>query len=61
VVGDAVAMSAPALQVLFLHADLGAELRRSATERAGVREQLTLCWMLAGFLGFFAHRAKLHF
>lgn len=56
--GDAVAVSAPALEIQFSHVDLGAELRRSAMERAGVREQLTLCWMLAGFgvVFFFAHR-----
>lgn len=51
--GDAVAVSAPALEIQFSHVDLGAELRRSAMERAGVREQLTLCWILAGFGVFF--------
>lgn len=33
-VGIAVAVSAPALEIQFLHVDLGAELRRSVMERA---------------------------
>lgn len=59
-VGDAAAVSAPALEIQGLHTDLVAE-RRSVMRRAGVRKELTLHWMLAGFLGFFAHRARLHF
>lgn len=60
-VGIAVAVSAPALEIQFLHVDLGPELRRSVMERARVRERLTFRWMLAGFLFFSAHRARLHF